>query len=133
MIWVAAGLAAIASLLRWAVTDTQAHAWSADALGALAAASLHMMLAVLLVGRPPGTERVVYLGGALVSAAILLAFLPGLVPGAASAEPHGGHGGGSTAGIETLDALRLGIEVALIGVLGMLYLGSRREGPSPAD
>ena len=133
MSWVAAGLAASASLLRWAATDTQAHAWSADALVGLAAASLHMTLSVLLVGRPPGTERLVYLGGALVSAAILLAFLPALAPGAALAEPHGGHGGGSTAGIATLDALRLGIEVALIGVLGMLYLGSRRKAPSPAD
>jgi hypothetical protein len=138
--WVAAALAAGASLLRWAATDTQAHAWSVDALIALAAAAAQMTLAVLLVGRPApmrdaasdrdsgvDVSRTVYLAGALINAAVVLAFVPALIP-TAPTDPHGGHGG-MAVGPAAIDALRLGIEVALIGVLLWLYRARRRDTP----
>lgn len=145
MIWVAAALAAGASLLRWAATDSQAHAWSAGTLLALLAAAVQMTLAVVLAGggapdereghllgaRSASAARATYVVAAVVNAVIILAFLPTLLPGA-STEAHGGHGGGTAAGIGILDALRLGLEVALVAVLLWLYRRSRREGPSPA-
>ncbi len=133
--WIAAGLAAGASLLRWLATDTQStHAWSLGTLVALVAAAAQMTLAVALVGtstqagtatgRPTAagtrTSHAVYLIGALVSAAILLAFVPALFPGDAEGSAHGGHGGGAEA-VAPLDAVRLSIEVTVTGLLLAMY------------
>ena len=69
-----------------------------------------MALAVVLVGTSAQTgtstdeqtaagartPHAVYLIGALVNAAILLAFLPALIPGETPDSAHGGHDGGPT-------------------------------------
>ena len=62
--WLAAGLAAIASLLHWITTSTDTHSWTGDAVLSLVAGAGLMLLALTLAARSwgPRTARATEMG-----------------------------------------------------------------------
>ena len=125
MAWLAAGLAAGASLLHWAVGENTTHQASVGSVLLIVTASAQVLLAMLLVlapwrgagARRAGLERQVYVAGAALNTAIVLALALPLVM-APSADPHpSAHAMAQVAGIGPLKIVALAIEVILVGLL----------------
>lgn len=125
--WLAAALAAGASLSYWITTDTETHSWSGGAVLSLIAGAALMGLAMALMSRPwsAPTARTIYLfaavGTAVMVIAALLPLLSGATSGHAAEAGHAVHdvGGGSDTSI--VEVVRTAAEVALIGVLVWLH------------
>jgi len=130
--WLAAGLAAGASLLRWLGTDTDTHSWSSDALVSLVAGAGLMALAVALVAWRWGarTARSAYLIGAAGTATVVMAFLIPLALGQPPSTGHEGHGVQDGDGIAMVEWIRTLAELSLVGVLLWLYRRSEGRGPA---
>ncbi len=138
MAWLAAGLAASASLLHWAAGDNNTHQGSVAGVLLIGAASAQVLLAMLLVlapwrgagARRAGLERTVYVAGAALNTGIVLALALPLVLGS-SADPHpSGHAMAQAEVIGPLKIVALAMEVILAGLLlWMVRLAGR---PAPA-
>jgi hypothetical protein len=137
--WAAAALSASASLLHWIATDTDTHSWSADAVIGLIAGAGLMALAMALVARPWGarTTRALYLIGAVGTAVVVMAFLLPLLSGVTSGHVdnggHAGHDVNGDGGIVTLDAARMSVQVALVGVLVWMHRVTGRPDPEVTE
>lgn len=125
--WVAAALAAGASLSYWITTDTATHVWSGEAVLSLIAGAALAGLAMVLVARPwnASAAREIYLVGAVGTAAMVIAallpLLSGVTSGHAADVEHAAHVvAGGQAGA-TVDALRIVAEVALVGAMVWLH------------
>jgi len=125
MAWLAAGLAAGASLLHWAAGENNTHQASAAGVLLIAAASAQVLLAMLLVLAPwrgagaprAGLERTVYVAGAALNTAVFLALALPLVL-TPSADPHpSAHAMAQAEGIGPLTIVALATEVVLVGLL----------------
>lgn len=125
--WLAAALAAGASLSYWITTDTETHSWSGGAVLSLIAGAALMGLAMVLLSRPwsAPTARTIYLFAAVGTTAMVIAALLPLFSGATSGHAadagHAGHDVGG--GLETaiVEVARTAGQVALIGVLVWLH------------
>lgn len=121
--WLAAALAAGASLLHWITTSTATHDWSGDAVVSLVAGAALMALALLLAARPwsAETSRTICLIGAVGTAVALVFFLlPELseaTSGHARQAVHDGHGMAGGDAAVSADVARMTLEAVLIGVL----------------
>lgn len=133
--WLAAALAAGASLLHWVNTGSDTHDWSATAAFSLLAGVVLMGLAMLLVARPwsASATRTISLlgvaGTALVVVAFLLPVLSTATSGHASDAGHPRHEVADGA-IAPVGIIRTAAEVALIGVMAWLYRTTARS-PDP--
>jgi len=137
MTWLAAGLAAGASLLHWAAGEINTHQGSVAGVLLIVAAAAQVLLAMLLVlapwsgagARRAGLERTVYGAGAALNAAIVLAMALPLVL-ATSANPHpSAHAMAQAEGLVPLNIVGLAVEVILVGLLlWMVRLAGR---PAP--
>lgn len=135
--WLAAGLAAGASLLHWAAGENNTHQGSVAGVLLIAAAAAQVLLAMLLVlapwrgagARRAALERTVYVAGAALNTAIVLALALPLVV-APSADPHpSAHAMAQAEGIGPLNIIALAVEVILVGLLlWMVRLAGR---PAP--
>lgn len=137
--WVAAALAAAASLLHWIGTNTDTHAWSGDAVVALVAGAGLMALAMVLVARPwsDAAARTIYLVGAAATAVVVMAFLlpllSGLTTGHVDTSGHAGHDVGGGDWIATANVVRTTLEVALVGVLLWMHRRMGRPGAAVTE
>lgn len=137
MAWLAAGLAAGASLLHWAAGENTTHQASVGSVLLIVAASAQVLLAMLLVlapwrgagARRAGLERPVYVAGAALNTAIILVLALPLVL-APSADSHpSAHAMAQAEGIGPLTIVALAMEVILVGLLlWMVRLAGR---PAP--
>ena len=125
--WLAAGLAAIASLLHWITTSTDTHSWSGEAVVALIAGAGLMALAMILAAGSLSARaaRLVFLVGAVATAVVavvfLLPFLSGLTSGHVEDAGHAGHAVGAGDEVAILDGVLIAVQVALIAVLLWMY------------
>lgn len=137
--WVAAALAAAASLLHWITTGTVTHSWSGDAVVSLVAGAALMALAITLAAGPwgPRTTRTLYLVGAVGTAvvvmAVLLPVLSEVTSGHAGGAGHTGHdvgGGDGGDGIVSAGVVRTAVELILVAVLVWMH---RLTAPDEAE
>lgn len=134
--WVAAALAAGASLLHWITTSTETHSWSGEAVASLIAGVGLMALAMVLVAGPLSgrTARAMFLVGAVATAVVVVTFLLPLLSGVTSGHvdnpAHAGHDVAGGDEVAILDAALIAVQVALIGVLLWIY---RRTGRVDSD
>lgn len=137
--WVAAALSAAASLLHWLSTDTATHSWSGETVVALIAGAGLMALAMILVTGPWSgrTMRAVSLVGAVGTALVVMAFLlpilSGLTTGHVDSGGHSAHDAGGNAGIVTLEAALITVQVGLVGVLLWMYRVAARPVREPTE
>lgn len=125
MTWLAAVLAASASLLHWAAGENNTHQGSLAGVLLIVAAAAQVLLAMLLVlapwrsagARGADLERTVYMVGAALNAALVVVVALPLVL-APSADPHpAGHAMAQAEVIGLLNVVALTMEVILVGLL----------------
>lgn len=125
--WLAAALAAGASLLHWLTTSTDTHDWSGDAVVSLVAGGALMALALLLAARPWSAEttRTICLIGAAGTAVVLMFFLLPVLSEVTSGHPrqasHDAHGMAGDDAAVSADVVRMTLEALLIGALAWLH------------
>ena len=133
--WVAAALAATASLLHWVTTSTDTHSWTGEAVVSLVAGAGLMLLALTLAARPWSirTARTIYVAGAVGTAvvvvALLLPVLSELTSGHTSGPGHAGHDIGGDAATVAATIVRATLEVMLVGLLAWMHRLSARGEP----
>lgn len=133
--WVAACLAATASLLHWITTSTDTHSWSGDAVVSLVAGAGLMLLALTLAARPWGSRpaRTISLAGAVGTAVVVIAFLlpvlSELTSGHAGEPGHVGHDVGGGEAIVAAAVIRTTLEVMLVGLLAWMHRRTRGDEP----
>jgi hypothetical protein len=133
--WLAAALAATASLLHWVTTSTDTHSWTGEAVVSLVAGAGLMLLALTLAARiwSTGTARTIYLAGAVGTALVVIALLLPVLSEATSGHTggpgHVGHDVGEDEVMVAAAVARTTVEVTLVGLLAWMHRVSGRDEP----